>query len=297
MTSCDSNFSHGMHRRMILSIAIVAITLIVELIGGSLSNSLALLSDAGHVFTDLVALSLSCVAYKLTTKKADKKRSYGYHRLQVMAAFVNGVSLFVVAILIVFEACKRFINPVDVQWQLMMLVALFGLGTNLLVFGIMHRKHEDDINIKSAVLHVIADLLGSLAAILSSIGIMLSGWHIIDPLLSVGVSAIMLYSAWKVIKYSSNILMEGKPDHLDVEEIKQQIKLIEPAVVDVHHVHLWMLTAGYTIMTMHIRVAGEPQTGGGFVHFRRAIKAMLQEKFSIAHVTVEIEREECSDVC
>lgn len=283
-----------MHKRMVLAIGIVAITLIMELIGGALSNSLALLSDAGHVFTDLVALSLSCIAYRMTTKKADNNRSYGYHRLQVMAAFVNGVSLFVVAILIVFEACKRFINPVDVQWQLMILVALFGLGTNLLVFCIMHRKHEDDINIKSAVLHVVADLLGSIAAVLSALGIMLSGWHIIDPLLSVVVSTIMLSSSWKVIRYSSNILMEGKPDHLDVEEIKQQIKLMEPAVVDVHHVHLWMLTAGYPIMTMHIRVAGYAETDD-HLHLRRTIKGMLQNKFNISHVTVEIEQEECSD--
>ena len=286
-----------MQMRMLLAIGIVAVTLIVELFGGALSNSLALLSDAGHVFTDLVALSLSCVAYRLTTKKADKNRSYGYHRLQVMAAFINGVSLFVVAILIVFEACKRFINPVEVQWQLMLLVSLFGLGTNILVFGIMHRKHEDDINIKSAVLHVIADLLGSLAAILSSIGIMLSGWHIIDPLLSVGVSAIMLSSAWKVIRYSSNILMEGKPDHLDVEEIMAQIRRLEPAVVDVHHVHLWMLTAGYPIMTMHVRVVDDGKHTGDYTYLRRAIKNMLQDRFSIAHVTVEIEREGCSDVC
>ena len=292
MTSCDSNYSARVHLRMVLAIVVIAVTLVAETIGGMMSNSLALLSDAGHVFTDLAALVLSCVAYRLTTKKADSQRSYGYHRFQVMAAFINGVSLFVIAVLIVFESIKRFLNPVSVHWKLMLVVSLGGLVANVLVFAIMYRKHEHNVNIRSAVLHVIGDLLGSVAAVLSSVVIMLSGWQVVDPLLSIVVCGIMFTSAFNVVRNSSNILLEGKPYNIDIEEIKKYLLSEIPAISDVHHVHLWSLTADYPIMTMHVRISENMPSISKAMHTVKTIKELLQGKFGIKHVTVEVE---CSE--
>ncbi|MGN7661598.1 MAG: cation diffusion facilitator family transporter [Anaplasma sp.] len=297
MSSHNGEFSPHMHRRMVLAIVVVAVTMIVEVIGGFVSRSLALLSDAGHMFTDLVALVLSCLAYRFAVKKSDAHRSYGYHRFQVMAAFINGLSLFVVAALIVCESAKRFVYPVEVHWQVMLAVALFGLVANVIVFVILYRKGEDDLNIKSAVLHVIGDLLGSVAAVLSSLVVMISRWQVVDPLLSVFVSALMFTSALKIVKSSGNILLEGKPENIDVEAIKGLILDSIPAVIDIHHVHLWSLTTDYPIMTMHVKVE-ESVVGDvtGHSALLVSIKRLLHEKFGISHVTIEVECGECSDI-
>ncbi|KDB55258.1 zinc transporter ZitB [Anaplasma phagocytophilum str. MRK] len=295
MTSCDSQYSPSMHRRMVMAIVVVACTLVVETIGGFVSHSLVLLSDAGHVFIDLVALILSFAAYRLATKEADEQRSYGYHRFQVMAAFVNGISWFVIAALIVIESIKRFVNPVEVHGHLMLPVAVVGFAANIFVFCMMYRKGEHNLNIRSAVLHVIGDLLCSVAAIASSIIIRFSGWQIIDPMLSLLVSTVMLISAFSIVKNSSNILLEGKPYNIDVGELQRNITSAIPNVIDVHHVHLWSLTAEYPIMTMHVRIACGSSDVASSVQVVKSIKKLLQEKFSISHVTIEIEHEECSD--
>ncbi|MCU7611307.1 cation diffusion facilitator family transporter [Anaplasma capra] len=296
MSSHNGEFCPRTHRRMSLSIVVVAVAMIAEIAGGLASHSLALLSDAGHMFTDFVALVLSWLAYRLAVRKSDVCRSYGYHRFQVMAAFVNGISLFVMAILIVCESVKRFVYPVEVRWPIMLLVSLLGLVANSAVFAILYRKDEHNLNIKSAVLHVIGDLLGSVAAILSSLIIMLSGWQIVDPLLSVFVSALMLFSAFKMVKSSGNILLEGKPENIDVEEVKNLILSSMPTVIDVHHVHLWSLTTDYPVMTMHVRVQA-PSSSDDSWHSELlvSIKRLLSEKFGISHITIEVECGECSD--
>ena len=297
MHSDDREFSPIMYKRLILSIIIVGLTLVAEVVGGILSNSLALLSDAGHVFSDLVALVLSCVAYKLAAKKSDVHKSYGYRRCQVIAAFVNGLSLFVVALMIVGAAIDRFIHPLEIHWKLMSVVAVIGFIANILVFLIMYRKDESNINLKSAVLHIVGDLLGSLAAIVSSLMIMVSGWQVIDPILSILVSVIMLRSAYQMIKTSCNILLESKPAGIDVEAVRQCIMKSFSSVQDVHHMHIWALTPSYTLMTMHVRVTDLAALGGskgtGLV---RKLKELLHTKFDIHHVTIEVESTECSDI-
>ncbi|MDB1135783.1 cation diffusion facilitator family transporter [Candidatus Anaplasma sp. TIGMIC] len=295
MTSCDSQYSSGMHVRMIVAIVVISFTLIAETIGGVVSNSLALLSDAGHVLTDLVALILSCVAFRLTTKSADTQRSYGYHRFQVMAAFVNGVSLLVIAALMTVEAIHRFIDPVEVDGQLMLYVAVFGFVANVAVFFIMYRKNECNLNVQSALLHVVGDLLGSVAAIVSSIVIQLSGWQLIDPLLTVAISFIMVYSAFRVVKNSSNILLEGKPYDIDIEDVKTHILSSVAGIIDVHHVHLWSLTADYPIMTMHVKISGTEGAHSQPLFVVKTIKKLLRERFGITHITIEVETGECSD--
>ncbi|WP_168464826.1 cation diffusion facilitator family transporter [Wolbachia endosymbiont of Ctenocephalides felis wCfeT] len=278
-------------KRLIYSIIIVAITMFMEIVGGIISNSLALLSDAGHMLTDLFALVLSWAAHKFSAKKSDLQRSYGYHRLQIISAFVNGLTLFLIAIVIMFESVKRFIYPVNVEWKIMMTVATLGLISNIIVFFILHSKCENNINIKSAVLHVIGDILGSIAAILASIIIMFTGWQIIDPILSVFVSVIILNSGYKILKNSCHILLEGTPDGICTEKIKDRITLELPEVIDVHHIHAWSLSDNYLIITMHAKVTQSAK----HTDVLYEIKKILLNQFAIAHSTVEIEHDECVD--
>ncbi|MGL9688352.1 MAG: cation diffusion facilitator family transporter [Wolbachia sp.] len=278
-------------KRLIYSIIIVAITMLMEIVGGVISHSLALLSDAGHMFTDLFALVLSWVSHRFSAKKSDLQRSYGYHRLQIIAAFVNGLTLFLIAAIIIIESIKRFIFPVNVEWQIMLMIAILGLIANIVVFFILHSKCESNINIKSAVLHVIGDILGSVAAILASIIIMLAGWQIVDPILSVFVSVIILNSGYKILKNSCHILLEGTPEGISVEEIKSELVSKLPEVIDVHHIHAWSLSDNYFIITMHAKIKRSVQ----HTDILYGIKKILLDKFEIAHSTVEIEYDECAD--
>ncbi|NUX01721.1 cation diffusion facilitator family transporter [Wolbachia endosymbiont of Madathamugadia hiepei] len=278
-------------KRLIYSIIIVAITTLMEIVGGVISHSLALLSDAEHMLTDLFALVLSWVAHRFSAKKSDLQRSYGYHRLQIIAAFVNGLTLFLISAIIIIESIKRFIFPVNVEWQIMLMIAILGLIANIVVFFILHSKCESNINIKSAVLHVIGDILGSVAAILASIIIMLTGWQIVDPILSVFVSVIILNSGYKILKNSCHILLEGTPEVISAEEIKSELVSKLTEVIDVHHIHAWSLSDNYFIITMHAKIKRSVQ----HTDILYGIKKILLDKFEIAHSTVEIEYDECAD--
>ncbi|OWZ25617.1 cation diffusion facilitator family transporter [Wolbachia endosymbiont of Wuchereria bancrofti] len=278
-------------KRLIYSIIIVAITMFTEIAGGIISHSLALLSDAGHMLTDLFALALSWIAHKFSAKKSDLQRSYGYHRLQIIAAFVNGLTLFLIAVIIIIESVKRFIFPINIEWKIMLIIATLGLVANIIVFFILHDKCESNINIRSAVLHVIGDILGSVAAILASIIIMLTGWQIVDPILSIFVSVIILNSGYKILKNSCHILLEGAPEGISAEEIKSKIISELPEVIDVHHIHAWSLSDNYFIITMHAKVKENTQR----TDILYEIKKILLDRFEIAHSTVEIEHDECAD--
>ncbi|QKX02586.1 cation diffusion facilitator family transporter [Wolbachia endosymbiont of Dirofilaria (Dirofilaria) immitis] len=278
-------------RRLIHSIIIVAITMFMEVIGGIISHSLALLSDAGHMLIDLFALVLSWIAHKFSTKKSDLQRSYGYHRLQIIAAFVNGLTLFFISVIIIIESIKRFIFPVNIEWGIMLIVATLGLIANIIVFFILHSKCESNINIKSAVLHVIGDILGSIAAIFASMVIMLTGWQVVDPILSVFVSIVILNSGYKILKSSCHVLLEGTPEGVSAEGIKSEIVSKLPEVIDVHHIHAWSLSDNYFIITMHAKVRQDAQ----HTDILYEIKKILLSEFEIAHSTVEIEYDECAD--
>lgn len=292
MTSVhNGKHSAAQSKRLIYSIIIIAITMFMEIVGGIVSHSLALLSDAGHMLTDLFALILSFVAHKFSAKKSDLQRSYGYHRLQIIAAFVNGLTLFFIALIIIVESIKRFIFPVNVEWKIMLVIATLGLIANIIVFFILHSKCESNINIKSAVLHVIGDILGSIAAILASVVIMFTGWQIVDPILSIFVSVIILNSGYKILKNSCHILLEGTPDGISTEEIKDKVKSAIPEVIDVHHIHAWSLSDNYFIITMHAKIKRSAKHTDTLYE----IKKILLNQFEIAHSTVEIEYDECAD--
>lgn len=264
----------------------------VEVAGGVISGSLALLSDAGHMLTDFAALALAWYATRLGRKQPDLRRSYGYHRMQVLAAFVNGLALVAIAGWIVIEAATRIAEPVNVLGRPMLIIASLGLVVNIAAFAILHQGHgEASLNVRGAALHVLGDLLGSVAAIVAAVTILYTGWMPIDPILSVLVAAIILRSAYGLIRDSGHILLEGTPEHVDPAEVKGIIKAACPDVTDIHHVHIWSLTDTHPVVTLHAVVGDEADPDEALGAINRSLKDML----GIAHATVQLERARCPD--
>ena len=265
--------------------------MVVEAVGGLLSGSLALLADAGHMLTDTAALALAWMALAISRKPPDAQRTYGYHRMQVLVAFVNGLALFVIVGWIVFEAIDRFLEPVPILGMPMLLVAAAGLVVNLAAFAILHGAQPDNINIRGAALHVLGDLLGSIGAIGAAVIILLTGWTPIDPLLSMLVAALILRSAWRVVAESGHILLEGSPPHLDVEALKSGLREAVPAVEDIHHVHLWSLSPGKVLLTAHARLAPNSDSDATLLELKR----VLADEYDLSHSTVEVISSDSAD--
>jgi cobalt-zinc-cadmium efflux system protein len=266
--------------------------MVVEVAGGLIAGSLALLADAGHMLTDTAALGFAWIAFRLARRPPDPQRSYGYHRLQILAAFLNGVVLIVIVAWIAFEAAQRLNQPVEILGGLMLAVACVGLAVNLIAFAILHAGNRDNLNVRGALLHVLGDLLGSLAAIVAAVVIIFTGWSPIDPLLSVLVALLILRSAWMLVRQSTHVLLEGTPAEVDVSRMKSELVEAVADVDDVHHVHVWTLASGKLVMTLHARVC----EGADGQQALRAIHSVCLERFGVAHVTVQIEFGECADV-
>ncbi|HEX2138336.1 MAG TPA: cation diffusion facilitator family transporter [Woeseiaceae bacterium] len=279
-------------RRVQLALVLTAVFMVVEVIGGLLSGSLALLADAGHMLTDTMALALAAVAFRVSARPADSKRSFGYHRFQILAAFVNGLTLLLIVGWILYEALQRFMDPPSVTGDLMLVVAAAGLLVNMVVFAILHGGDQENLNMRGAALHVLGDLLGSIAAIAAAIVILVTGWMPIDPLLSAVVAGLILRSAWLLVKRSAHILLEGTPEWLDVEQMQSRVTQRVPQICGIHHVHVWGLTPQYLMLTMHIMI--ERDHGDATAVVRR-VKTLLSDEFGIRHSTIEVETGECAD--
>ena len=283
---------HNDDRRLLWALMLTGGFMLAEVAGGILSNSLALLADAGHMLTDTVSLLLAWLAARLSRRPADALRSYGYHRMQILAAFLNGVGFILIVIWIGYEAVQRLLDPPQVQALIMLPIAVLGLLVNIAAFSILHSGDHANLNIKAAVLHVIGDLLGSVAAITAAVVIYYTGWMPIDPILSVFVALLILRSAWFVIKQSGHILLEGTPDNVDVTTLKKELRESVPGVIDVHHVHLWSLTPGRPIITMHVTIEENVQ----HTTVLKNIKHILKQRFGIGHSTLQIEADaQCVD--
>ncbi|MDH3660797.1 MAG: cation diffusion facilitator family transporter [Alphaproteobacteria bacterium] len=259
--------------------------MVVEVVGGFISGSLALIADAGHMLTDFAALVLAWIAFRLARRPADWKRTYGFDRLSVLAAFVNGLSLFVIAGWIGIEAYRRLQEPIAILGGLMLWVALGGLLVNILAFWVLSRGESDNLNVRAAALHVAGDLLGSIGALLASLIIITTGWTPIDPLLSIAVALIILRSAWRVVRESGHILLEGAPRGFDRREVADAIKAAIPGVTRVHHIHAWSITQERPMATLEAEVAA----GTDIQATKSAIKALLRDRFGMEHATVELE--------
>ncbi|WP_247877132.1 cation diffusion facilitator family transporter [Azospirillum brasilense] len=278
-------------RRILLVLLMTASLMVVEVVGGVLSGSLALLADAGHMLTDAAALALAWLAFRLGRRPSDRRRSFGYHRLQVLAAFVNGLSLFLLSAWILWEAAQRLMEPQPVLGGTMMAVAVLGGLGNLAGFYILHRGDRENLNVRGAALHVLGDLLGSVAAVVAAGIILATGWTPIDPILSVLVALLILRGAWEVVRQSAHILVEGTPVGIDVDELRNALHEAVPAVTDIHHVHVWSLTAERPLLTMHAVVP--PGTDRDAV--LRDLVETLRGRFGIGHATVQVETGSCPD--
>jgi len=265
--------------------------MVAEVVGGLLSGSLALLADAGHMLTDTAALGLSWYAFRATRRPATPERSYGHARFQVMAAFINGATLIGVAIWIVIEAAERLLDPVDILGSPMLAVAAAGLVVNVAAFLILRGGSRENLNVRGAALHVLGDLLGSVAAIAAALVILFTGWAPIDPILSVLVALLILRSAWVLVSNSWHVLMEGTPDWLDIPELSRSLTEAVPGVLDIHHVHAWMLVPDRPLITLHATISRDVEQN----EILRALQDLLAERYHIAHATIQIEREACTE--
>ena len=288
----DHDHNRGNVRRIKAALILTGTFMLVEVGGGILSGSLALLADAGHMLTDTMALALAALAFRVSARPADAKRSYGYQRFQILAAFVNGLSLLVIVGWILFEAVTRLIEPQEVIGSTMLVIACAGLAVNIVAFVILHGGDQENLNIRGAALHVLGDLLGSLAAIIAALIIVYTGWMPIDPILSVLVAGLIFRSAWQLVRRSAHILLEGAPEWLDIGEMQRRIVTAVPVVSEIHHVHVWGLTPQHLMLTMHVVLTEATDDPTSVV---REVKRSLQEQFAIDHSTIEIEYQDCAD--
>lgn len=277
-------------RKLLFAFLLTLLMLVAEAVGGLWSGSLALLADAGHMMVDALALALAFVGARLALRPADARRSYGYGRLEVLAGFVNALTQFVLVGFIAYEAIVRLLHPGAILSGVMLAVAGVGLLVNLLVLRVLHGHAHDDINMASASLHVLGDLLGSCGAVLAALAVRWLGWRWADPALSLLVSLLILGGAWRLLCKSAHILLEGVPEDLDVGEVEQALRHADPSIRDIHHLHVWQLASGSRMATLHAQV--DADAGGDAVP---AIHALLRRDFGIPHVTVQVDAGPCTD--
>lgn len=277
---------HGARNKRALGIAAVLTGgfMAVEVLGGLLSGSLALIADAGHMLTDFAALAMAWIALRVAERPADKRRTFGFDRLSVLVAFANGLALFAIAGWIVIEAVRRLDDPAPIEGGLMLAVAAIGLAVNVAAFWVLSRGDRGNLNLRAALLHVAGDLLGSVAAIAAALVILATGWLPIDPILSVLVALLILRAAWTVVRDSGHILLEGSPASFDADEVARDLQASVPGVEAVRHLHAWSISQERPMVTLEAMLAPghDPEAA------RREIKARLRERFDFDHATVEV---------
>lgn len=258
-----------------------------ELAGGFLTNSLALLSDAGHMLSDIVALGLSLFAFRMARRPATNKRTYGYHRMEILAALLNGLMLWLIVGFIFQTAYNRFFDPPEVKSQAMVVVALMGLGVNIAAGFLLYGSHHECLNIRGALLHVIGDALGSLGAIAAGLVMLFTGWYVADPLISLFIGLLILYTSWKLVRESVDILMQSVPKEIDLGEVQSAMEQVS-GIVKVHDLHVWTVTSGIHTLTAHAVVNG----GEDFHRVLNEVETMLRDRFRIEHTTIQLEVED-----
>ncbi len=280
-------------KKILVSFFIIFGYMLVEAIGGIISGSLALLADAGHMFTDAFALGLAFAAFRIGRRAADGRRTFGYARFEVIAGLINALTLFGIVGFILWEAVDRFRDPQPVLAGSMFVIAVIGMLVNLFVLWLLTRGDSEHVNVKGAILHVMGDLLGSVGAIIAAVVIWYTGWTPIDPILSVFVSLLILRSAWGLMKNTLHILLEGAPNEADADKIATQLKADVPGLSDVNHVHVWQITSGRALATLKVR----PEPDADLRELTTRVETVLQESFGIEHATVGIDwtgTESCS---
>lgn len=283
--SHDHGHSHSANKKaLFISFLCITTFMIIEVIGGFLTNSLALLSDAGHMLSDSAALGLSLVAFIIGEKAATGKNTFGFRRFEILAAFFNGIALLAISIYILWEAYHRFFEPQSVSAGMLYIASLGFLVNVIVAWILMKGDTHDNLNMKSALLHVFGDLLGSVGAIIAGLLILFFDWSYADPIASVIVSFLILNSGWRVTKDSFHILMEGKPHHINFERVEIQLKNL-PGVSNVHDLHVWTLTSDLPLLSCHL-VVDETVDRDSLL---QQASALLLHEFNLKHTTIQIE--------
>lgn len=279
-------------KALLFAFVLTMIFMIVEFIGGYLSKSLALISDAGHMLSDVVSLGIAIWAIKQGQKISDLSKTFGYKRTEVIAAFVNGITLVAISVLILKEGLERFFNPIQINQEQLILIASLGLLVNIIVAFTLFKNSKENINIKGAFLHVISDMLGSIGAIIAGFIIKYTGWIYVDPMISIIIAFLILYSSFSIIKETYHTLMEGSPKHINFDDLIEKVKNVEN-VNDIHDLHIWSLNEDEVILTAHLIV--EENVNNNLIISN--VKKLLHDKFHVEHSTLELETTKCDIRC
>jgi len=277
-------------RRLVLSLGITLVFVAVEIVAGLFANSLALLTDAAHNFTDVLALALSWWALRLTSQPANQDKTYGYHRAGILAALANSTTLVVIALGIFYEAYHRFIDPPEVQADVLIGVGVVAVLINVVTALLVRRGAEHDLNIRSAFLHLMGDVLSTVGAVIAGVVIRFTGWNWLDPLVSVLIGFLILWSAWSIIREALEILMESAPTDIDMDAMVGDITSVD-GVHGVHDLHVWSITRSMRTLSAHLVTDDIPISKGTFIQTR--VNELLYHKYGVSHATLQLECEDC----
>lgn len=283
----DTHHRSANKRRLLLTLLLAGGYMVAEIVGGLLTNSLALLADAGHMLSDVAALGLSLFAVAIAERPPTAQRTYGYYRTEILAALANGSALIAVSIFIFIEAYRRLFAPPAVLGAAMMAIAAGGLLVNLLGLWILHAGRRQNLNVRGAWLHVLTDALGSVGAIVAGILIWAFGWNWADPVASVLIGILVIYSAWRLLLEAVFVLMESAPRGIDVDDVRRSMSEM-PGVLGVHDLHVWTITSGMDSLSAHVVVVEQPPPADLLAELR----TMLHDRFGIDHITIQIEPED-----
>ena len=271
-------------RPLLLALVTQLIFFVVELVGGLLTNSLALIADAGHMLSDVVALSLSLLALIYTQKPHTAQKTYGYHRLEILVALVNGLALWAIAAYILYDAYGRFYEPPAIASLPLMVIAGMGLVVNLFGVMILHPAKDQSINLRSAFLHLLADSLGSVAAIAAGVAIYLKGWYWFDPLAAAVIAVLIFIASWQLVREAADILMEGTPKHIDLDEVTRALEG-HPGVQEIHDLHIWSISSGLFAMSVHVVLSDSRDRDC----LTWELEDLLAHRFGLDHATIQLE--------
>jgi cobalt-zinc-cadmium efflux system protein len=280
----------GGKRDILIALSITLLMMIAEAIGGLLSNSLALLSDAGHMLTDNLALLLSFFAMTFASLPATDRKTFGFYRLEILAAFVNGIVLVLISLYIMYQAYLRMVHPQPVHGMLMLVIAIIGLVANIIGALFLFKHSHNSLNIRGAYLHIVGDALSSVGVVIGGVIILYTGWYLIDPILSIMISLVIIYGSWSLVKESVNILLESAPAHVNIDTVAAEIAKIK-GVREAYHIHVWTITSGVYALSAHVLI--DDQLVSGSRELLENIRGLLADRFKVLHSTIQLECERC----
>ncbi|MFA5074311.1 MAG: cation diffusion facilitator family transporter [Nitrospirota bacterium] len=278
-------------RDILLAFSITMLMMIAEIIGGIISNSLALLSDAGHMLTDNLALILTFIAMKFASRPATERKTFGFYRLEILAALLNGVILVLISLTILYEAYFRIIHPQPVEGSLMLIIALLGLVVNIIGALVLKKHRTTSLNIRGAYLHIVGDALSSIGVVIGGAIILVTDWYLIDPILSILISLVIIYGAWSLIRESVNVLLEAVPTHISISAVAREIAKVD-GVQEAYHIHLWTITSGVYALSAHVLI--NDRLVSNCRNVIDEIRSVLSKKFNVLHSTIQLECEKCT---